>query len=472
MEKNLTTGSVAGNMARFSLPFFLSYFLQMLYGMADMFIIGLFCGVEATTAVSIGSQVMHFVTVVLVGLSMGSTVLIGRALGAGDRRTMNQAVGNTITLFALVSAVGTVLLLVNGHHIVSLLSTPQDAVEGTADYLRICFLGVPFITAYNIISSILRGMGDSRSPMIFIAIACAVNILLDYIFIGIAGLGPAGAALGTTLSQSCSVVIALLTIHFKRKKSAGINVTGAQEVLPENANHPAAADYRHFSVACLKPHGRIMKKILITGGPVAAQDGFIQVAFLVLTVIANMRGLTDAAAVGVVEKVIGIFFLVPSSMLSTVSVMSAQNLGAGLTHRARTSLKYGIMATVVFGLACSVFTQFFAEAFVSLFTQDAGAIVAGGQYLRSYIWDCIFAGIHFCFSGFFVACGLSIISFLHNVASIMLRIPMAYFMSVWYPDTLYPMGLASPAGSILSVVICLGAYSWLIRHPEKMNAGS
>ena len=179
MEHNLTTGSVPKTILYFSLPYFLSYFLQTLYGTADLFIIGQFNGVDSTTAVSIGSQVMHMLTVMIVGLAMGTTVMTGRAVGAQDRKQVNLAVGNTASLFMLLSVALTAILLCLVKPIVAVMSTPEEAVSGTITYLTICFLGIPFITAYNIISSIFRGMGDSKSPMYFISIACAFNIALD-----------------------------------------------------------------------------------------------------------------------------------------------------------------------------------------------------------------------------------------------------------------------------------------------------
>ena len=216
MEKDLTTGSVFKNIVFFSLPYLLSYFLQTLYGMADLFIIGQFNGVDSITAVSVGSQVMHMLTVMIVGLAMGATVTIGKAVGAKQSRQAALTVGNTITLFMGVSAAVMVLLLVLVKPIVSVMSTPAEAVFETVIYLTICFVGIPFITAYNMISSIFRGLGDSKSPMYFIAVACAANIVLDYLLIGVFRLGAAGAALGTTLSQTISVIVALAVI-FKRK---------------------------------------------------------------------------------------------------------------------------------------------------------------------------------------------------------------------------------------------------------------
>ncbi|MDO5021631.1 MAG: MATE family efflux transporter, partial [Lachnospiraceae bacterium] len=385
MERNYTTGSVFKNILIFSLPYLFSYFLQTLYGMADLFIIGQFEGVASTTAISIGSQVMHMLTVMIVGLAMGATVSIGQATGANNRKEAASDIGNTVTLFLLLSLVLTVVLLVLVKPVVSIMSTPSEAVNGTIAYLTICFIGIPFITAYNIISSILRGMGDSKSPMYFIAIACVMNIILDYIFMGALHLGPAGAALGTTLSQTVSVAVALI---FLIKKEHGLSL-----------HRP---DF--------KPQSPIMGRILKIGVPIAMQDGLIQVAFILITIIANQRGLTDAAAVGIVEKIISFLFLVPSSMLSTVSALGAQNIGADKPERAKQTLRYAIYLAAGFGIVISILIQFIAEPVVSLFTSDGDAILAGGQYLRGYIWDCFFAGIHFSFSGYFCACEKSGIS--------------------------------------------------------------
>ena len=443
LEKNLTNGSVLKNIAYFSLPYLLSYFLQTLYGLADLFIIGQFEGVASTTAVSIGSQVMHMLTVMIVGLAMGSTVCIGQAVGAGDKKRASAAIGNTVTLFMLLSVVITALLLALVRPIVSVMSTPAEAVDGTRAYLTICFIGIPFITAYNIISAIFRGLGDSKSPMIFIAVACAANIALDYIFIGAMGLGPAGAALGTTLSQAISVVFSLVVIL--RRKS-GISLERRD----------------------LHPQRDTMGQLLRIGIPVAAQDGLIQIAFIVITVIANRRGLDAAAAVGIVEKNISFVFLVPSSMLSTVSALCAQNIGAGKQARAEQTLRYAVIIAVSFGIIIALLTQFISEQAVGLFTPDTVVIMLGGQYLRGYIWDALFAGIHFCFSGYFCACGRSEISFIHNISAIALvRIPGVYLTSKLFPDTLFPMGLATAAGSLLSVIICIIAFALLKKHSVK-----
>lgn len=443
MKRELTSGSVMKNLLFFSLPYLLSFFLQTLYGMADLLIIGQFGSVADTTAVSVGSQVMHMLTVMIVGLAMGATVNIGQAIGGRDSRRAALFTGNTVTLFMGLSSVLTLLLLVLRSAIVFAVSTPADAAAGTVDYLTICFIGIPFITAYNIISAVFRGMGDSKSPMYFIAVACAANIALDYLFIGALGMGPAGAALGTVLSQAISVIISLIVI---KRRSTGLALTKAD----------------------IRPNKQIIGKILKIGIPVAMQDGFIQIAFMVITVIANRRGLNDAAAVGIVEKIIGFLFLVPSSMLSAVSAIGAQNIGAQKPERARKTLLYAIFIAAGFGGTVAVIMQFLSSGAVSLFTDSAVVTRLGGEYLRGYAWDCLFAGIHFAFSGYFCACGKSGISFMHNMIAILLvRIPGAYFMSSMFPGTLYPMGLATAAGSLLSAIICAAAFIILIKKEKK-----
>ena len=347
-------------------------------------------------------------------------------------------------MLAIVGAAGLLFFI---KPIVGMMSTPQEAVHETVIYLTICFLGIPFNTAYNIISSIFRGIGDSKSPMYFIAVACASNIALDYLFMGALHLGPAGAALGTTLSQLVSVIISLVVIL--RRKS-GIHLSGAD----------------------FKPERSALGEILSIGIPVMMQDGFIQVSFMIITIIANHRGLTDAAAVGIVEKIISFLFLVPSSMLSTVSALGAQNIGAGKHDRVDAILRYAIGIGLTFGLIVAVAVQFIAPSMVRPFTSDEAVVLAGASYIRGYIFDCLFAGVQFSFSGYFCAYGKSGLSFLHNTLSILLvRVPGAYLASKFFPQTLLPMGLASACGSLFSILVCVIAYHWLKRQQKAVLYG-
>ena len=275
-------------------------------------------------------------------------------------------------------------------------------------------------------------MGDTRRPMYFVAAAGVVNIALDYILIGPMGMGAAGAAIATITAQAISVLLAIVAMRSSR---FGIRVTRED----------------------IRPQGEVIRSIASIGMPIAVQEGLIQISFLAITAIANSRGVEVSAAVGIVEKVISFLFLVPSAMLSTVSVTAAQNAGAGKNDRSRQALRIGVSICLIFGAAVFVICQFASEQIVSAFARNQENVIRlGGQYLRAYALDCVFAGVHFCFSGFFTAFGKSMYSFIHNIISVVtVRVPGAYLASVLFPATLYPMGLAAPMGSLLSVIICV-----------------
>ncbi|MDY3006136.1 MATE family efflux transporter [Anaerococcus porci] len=441
---NYKRKDVLKKMALFSIPYLISILMQALYGMADLFIVGQFNGVESITGVSIGSQVMHMITVMIIGLAMGTTVLIGKAVGSGRKDEEAKIIANTVNMFFIFSIIITIILLYFLKSIVYLMSTPKDAISETIHYLRVCFLGIPFIVSYNVISSIFRGKGDSKTPMYFVAIACVSNIILDFILIGVLGMGAMGAALGTVLSQAVSVIVSII---FMMIKDMGIKVKKSDFII----------------------NNRIIKELLKTGVPISLQDGFIQISFLLISLFANLRGIEDAAAVGIVEKIIGILFLVPSTMLSTVSALSAQYLGGKRIIYARKTLKYAILLCFSFCLISFLLMQFVAEDIVGLFTSDKMVIIKGGQYMRGYAFDCVLAGIHFCFSGYFFACKKSFLSFFHNCVSIICaRIPISYFASIYFKDTLFPMGLAPAVGSLISVIICLIAYKFIKKDEDKL----
>lgn len=443
-EKNdLTTGNIGHRLIVFALPYLLSSFMQTFYGMADLFVVGLYNDSATSSAVAIGSQVTHMLTVIIVGLAMGSTVKIARCIGAKDYEGTGKAMGNSFLFFTGFAIVLTVALLLFTGQIAALMKTPVEAVAETVSYLRICFLGMPFIVAYNVVCSIFRGIGDSKSPMYFVGIACIINIVLDFLLIGGMGMGAVGAALGTIIGQISSVLFALLVI---RKRDLGFTF-----------------DRRFLSLDRV-----VLKQILKVGTPIACQDGLIQVAFLMITVIANSRGLTDATAVGITEKIISFLFLVPSAFLSAISAITAQNMGAAKPERAKACLRIGLGITVSWGILCAVYSQVLPQTLVGLFTKDPAVLAAGCTYLRAYSIDCVFAAVHFCFSGYFCGNQQAMVSFVHNVLSmILLRVPGAYLASSLFPDTLYPMGLAAPAGSLLSACICIGFFLYDSRQRER-----
>ena len=440
IQTNLTKGPLFQKMMAFAIPYLMACFLQTFYGMADLFITGCFNGAAPVTAVSIGSQVMHMLTVMIVGLAMGSTISIGHALGAKKPKEISLYVGNTICLFSFLAVIFTAILLYATDGIISILSTPEEAMVDTKKYLLVCFSGLPFIVAYNVIAGIFRGLGDTKHPMYFVAFAGLVNIGMDYLLIGPYEMGATGAAVATVLSEAISVVLAIVYLY---RLPLGFS----------------------FSLKYLSPDWYCLRQLLHIGLPISLQDGLIQISFLIITIIANSRGVEVAAAVGIVEKVIGFLFLVPSAMLSTVAATAAQNAGAGLHERGQRGMYYAMAVCTVFGFFCITLVHWKAEWVVSLFVpHEAEVIRLGGEYFRSYVWDVLFAGFQFCYSGYFSAYQKSMYSFFHNmVSTCTTRIPLTYAAAILFPTTLYPMGWASPLGSLLSTVICLLLY----RHLKK-----
>lgn len=445
MKTNLSEGSILRNLIVFAVPFLISVCLQTLYGLADLFITGLYNGAEATAAVATGSQIMHLITMIFSALLTGSTVLISKATGAKDHRGAAKGIGNTFSVFAVLSVLLIAILFWGESPILKLMSVPTESMTGVRSYLNICILGIPFIIFYNVFAAVFRGLGDSRTPAVFIAVACVFNIAADFLFIGYFGMGAPGAALGTVTSQTISVLVSVLYVL----KSKGFGVP--------------------FSAADFKPERETVCSIFQTGVPLFLQEFLIQFAFLFLQILANSRGVDTAAAVGIVEKIICVLFLIPSSLCSSVAVIAAQNIGAGLPKRAVLTMKTSILLSTATGTAVALIFQFISKGAVSLFTADSAVILLGSQYLRAYVWDCIFAGVHFSFSGYFNACGRSYLTSIHNVAfALLVRMPGAWLASKYFPETLFPMGLASPAASICSIIFCVTAYR-IIQQNRKRN---
>lgn len=441
---DLTTGNVFSKLWQFTVPFFISTFLQTFYGMADLLIIGIYGDASSTTAVSIGSQVIRMVTVIIIGLAMGTTVNIGKSIGAKQYKETSKIIGNTVIVFGILAVIMTLVALVFNSHLLQLLNTPPEAMKEAYDYLLISFIGLIFITSYNVISSIFRGLGDSKSPLYFVGIACIINIILDFLLIGYFYMGALGAALATIIAQAISSVLAAFVL-LKKDFDFKINKES-------------------FRIDRI-----VVKNIFTLGLPIAFQDGLIQISFIIITVIANSKGVYVSAGVGVVEKIISFMFLVPSALLASLSAFTAQNVGAGEISRAKNALKYSLYISVSFGFVCFLFCQINPYFLMNLFTNDEIVIEVGQEYLRSYSIDCIFAAIHFCYSGYFCGIGKPFISFLHNLLSILLlRIPIAYFASIMYADTLYPMGLAAPIGSIFSSIVCISYYCYLNKKTSSL----
>ena len=439
MQNDLTSGSISKTLLSFSIPYFIAALMQALYGAVDMYVVGQYSGTSAISAVNIGSQIMLLITSFVIGIAMGTTVTLGRHIGAKDYEKAGYALGNTIVLFGLISLILLPTMYFLSPFITSLMNTPQEAIYQTIIYTKVCSIGIPFIVAFNVSASILRGMGDSKTPMFIVGIACIINICLDFLLTGYLHLDVLGVALATSLAQAISSFCGIIMMIKK--------------------GFPFS-----FKKSILQFHSHILNNIVSVGLPIAMQDTLINISFMIITIIANTRGLVASSAVGVVEKIIGFMFLVPSSMLSSISAITAQNMGAGKIGRIKQTLKLGIIITCGFGMCMCLLSWICPKTLISIFSNDFDVIEAGSEYLKTYSIDCILVGFTFCLNGYLSGMSKSMIVFIHNTISIFLvRVPLAYIFSLLFPTTLFYMGLASPCGSLFSILILSIYFKYMVK---------
>lgn len=430
-NRALTEGRIIPALLSFTGPFLLAGILQALYGAVDLLIIGQFCDSAQVAAAAIGGQVMQTVTGIVMGISTGGTVVIGQYIGARQKERAASAVGSLTALFLVLAAAVTVLMVLLVKPIAAVMQTPAQAMEPTVDYLLICSLGVPFIAGYNGISGVFRGFGDSKTPLYFIALACAVNIALDLLLVAGFSLGAAGAAAATAAAQGISFAAG---IFYLIKKGLPVPFTKKQ----------------------IGFHGGQALRILRIGSPIAVQDALVNISFLIITAIINTMGLAASASVGIDEKIIIFAMLVPTSFASAVSVMTAQNIGAGRMDRAKKGLWTGVGFSFIFGLAFWLYCQFSAESLTALFSKDPQVIAMAALYLKNYAIDCMLVAFIFCANAFFSGCGYSLFSLIHSLlATFGVRVPVSYFLSKVPGITLFEMGFVPPLATCLSVVLCL-----------------
>ena len=430
-DSSFLSGSIPKSMLVFVGPYMLGVLLQNLYGAVDLFVVGHYAATADVSAVTIGSQLMSIVTQLIIGFATGITMLIGQSYGAKDERGLSRTTGASILLFAVAAAILTAIYLGFYRALVAAMQTPVEAVGATEAYLFACAVGIPFIVGYNVVASILTGMGDAKTPFVFIAVACMINIVLDFALVKYLHMGALGAAIATTLAQAGSFFFSLL---FLRRRGLGFSLS--------------RADIR-FDPAQI---GRVAK----IGGPVAVQNVLVGASFLFMTAIINQMGLIASAAVGVVEKLITFLFVPAIALGTAVGTASAQNLGAGQQNRARRSMWWGILMALVPAIPIAVFCQFGGETLTRILARDAEVVSMAADYLRSYILDIIMVSFVFCMNGYFNSCGKSWFSLVHSlVTTFAVRVPCAFLLSRAAGASLFLIGWASPASTLVSLVMCL-----------------
>ena len=441
---NLTEGKIFTTLIKFAVPVFLTLFLQALYGGVDLLIVGQFAETADVSGVATGSMLLSTVTNVTTGLSMGITILVGERIGRGDRNGAGRAIGGGIFLFAVFGVVLTLVMLFGAETLASLLHAPEEAFAETVMYIRICGGGSLFIVAYNVLGAIFRGIGDAKTPLVTVLIACVINILGDLLLVEVFHLGAAGAAIATVAAQAVSVIVSLFLI--RRKK------------LPFD-----------FSGKYVRYTKEVVNTEIKLGAPVSLQELLVGISFLVIQTIVNTFGVVDSAGVGVAEKVCVFIMLVPSAYMQSMCAFVAQNRGAGNPRRAKKALGYGVASAFVVGVIMCFVTFLHGDLLSSVFSKDPDVIAASHSYLKAYAIDCLLTPFLFCFTGYFNGCEKTFFVMLQGIiGAFCVRIPVAWMISRMAGATLFQIGLGTPASSLVQIILCVGMFLFL----EKRKAGS
>lgn len=440
-QQNFTRGPILSALLKFALPVLLALFLQAMYGAVDLQVVGKYGSAADISAVSTGSQIMQSLTYVVTGLAMGP-VLLGQKIGQGRSDEAGRVIGAGICLFAAVALVMTAAILAAAPLLARWMHAPADALEGTIVYIRICGGGAVFIVAYNLLGSIFRGVGDSRTPLITVAIACALNIGGDLLLVRGFGLGVAGAAIATVFAQTVSVLLSLGMIR--------------RHEVPFSLER-----------SCLRFDGGIIGRVLRLGTPAALQDLLVGLSFLALIALANSMGTVASAGVGVAEKLCAFIMLVPSAYMQSMSVFVAQNVGAGQDERARKALASGIASSLLAGLAMFWLAFFHGAWLAGLFADETAVVLAAAEYLKAYAIDCLLTSFLFCFVGYFNGYGKTLFVMLQGFAGAFgVRLPVAFVMSRLRPESLFHLGLSTPCSTVVQILLCLGMLA-VQRHRQK-----
>ena len=439
---DLTQGKILGPFLRFTLPILFALFLQAMYGAVDLLIVGKFAQAADVSAVSTGSQIMMTIMGVISGLAMGTTVFLGHKIGEKSPREAGQIIGSGIMLFTVVGAALTVAVPLAAVALSRLMRAPAEAFFQTVSYLRICGVGTIVIMAYNLVGSIFRGMGDSRTPLITVAIACLVNIAGDLVMVAWLHLGAGGAAAATVFAQLVSVAASLLLIRRRE--------------LPVT-----------FERRMIRWDGGVIRKIVSLGAPIALQDLLVGISFLVVLSIVNALGLTASAGVGVAEKVCAFIMLVPSSFMQAVSAFVAQNRGAGRMDRVNRSLVYAILVSTGIAVILFYFSFFQGDMLAGIFAKDPGVISAAARYLNAYGVDCLMVCTLFCFIGYFNGMEHTTFVMIQGlIGAFFVRVPVSFLMSRIRPVSLFYIGLATPCSTVVQILMCVGFLLYLKKRKK------
>ena len=442
-RNDLTESPVFSSVLWFTLPFLLSNLLQTLYGTVDTLVIGNCGSSSGVSAVACGSQLLSLFTFLAIGLSAGGTVLVSQCIGAKDDKQAARIVGNLIIDFAVISIVLTIISAIFSPVFLSWLNVPPEAMAEATVYMRICSLGIPLIIGYNIVCALLRAMGDSKSPLIFVAVACVINIAGDLLLTGVMGMGVTGVAIATAVAQGFGFVFSLIFITRKGMPFA-------------------------FGKRDIRFDGRTTAHIFKIGIPMGVQSVLINISFMFITAIINGMGLSASAAMGIGDKIVGFTFMPQSAFSASVAVVVAQNFGAGKMDRAYKAIGYAIGVCIVIETLCFLVCLLFPSFMPSLFSNDEEVIEMAGLYMKAYSIDGVLTAISFNLSALLNGCGKTAFNMAQNlIATFLGRIPATWFFAQMAHTDLFLIGCAAPASTIMSIVM-LVVYILVIRKKKSL----
>jgi len=442
----LTTESVPRALIRFSIPVIISSVFQVLYSAVDLAVIGHFADTASISGVSISGQLMSIVAWVLGGLTTGVTVLLGQYSGAKNYPDLKKTVGTAVTLFSVLSLLVTAGLLVFRDSLLVTLNTPVEAMGPARSYLTITALGTVCIMGFNLTGSFFKGVGDSKTPLIFIALACGINIVLDLLFVAVFHMDAAGAALATVIAQACSLIFSLTRMI---KSGIGVKIT--------------LSDIR-FSL-------QQFKKIVTIGVPLCLQDILVSLSFLFITSVINSMGLVQSAALGIVDK-LNSFLMMPTLAISaSVATVAAHNFGAGLLRRANQALRTAIAIALGIAVVIVSFVWIRGDLLIRIFQDDPAVIEQAVLFLRTYSLDCLVVAFVFNFNSFFSSCNRSVFSMVHSIlTTVLIRVPFVY-LTARAGASMATIGLAAPLSTFGSLILCIGYFIYLGKKGTfKMDA--
>lgn len=441
-KNNFTEGNILKKLSLFMLPVLGALILQAAYGAVDLLVVGRFGSTAGLSAVSTGSQLMNLVTFMVTQLAMGATVLIARYLGEKKPERIGAVLGGATVVFAILATVLFVLLVFFAHPIAVLMQAPSEALGLTTRYVRICGMGIFFIVAYNMIAAIFRGLGDSKSPLLFVLVACLINIAGDLLFVAGFKMDAAGAAIATVMAQAVSVVLAIVILlkkdlPFTLKKS----------------------DFR------LNPQCR---KFLQVGLPLALQEVLTQASFLALCAFVNRLGLTASSGYGVASKIVSFAMLIPSALMQSMASFVAQNVGASKPKRAKQAMFTGMGIGLVFGCAVFALVMLKGDVLAGIFSTDAEVVQKGFEYLKGFAPETILTAILFSMLGYFNGNNKTVFVMIQGlVQTLLVRLPMSYLMSIQPNASLTKIGLAAPVSTLVGVLLNTAFYLYFTHSQQK-----